>query len=574
MKTARPLVAALVMLLGGIWLHPRAAARAQGDAAAPDVIHLDAIVTDLNERPIRDLSLSDFELSDNGEGRPIDSVTLESGRRGRLVAIFLDEYHVRAGENTVRARAALTDFVEHELRADDLVAIMKPLDRLNAIQITQNHDVLRSAIDSFAGRKGDYAPSTPFEREFMSRAPEAADASRAQVVSSALQALTMRIGGVRDGRKAIVLVSEGFAPSLARGSDRLMGSVRAIVYAANRYEVAIYPIDPQVGPDGTDLERATTTLGTLAEQTGGEATINRADLMPGMTQAVHDLDEYYMVTYRAARAGDGQFHPVQLRVKRRDAQIRIRSGYWAASPDLLRPALGPTARAVTMPVRPPHTSVLIQPWIGMSRGPNGLTSVTVTWEPRQAPPRNQHVDSIVLKATTDDGRVLFQDRLASRATFDAPPGHIQLEMTVQGDDGKTLDTDYRGMDVPNLRVTRPTFATLQIMRTRSAREFALVSADEGATPVSSREFSRAERLLIRIPIYGADETTPEVAATLLNRNGTPMRSLNLVPAALPAGVVQFDLPLSSLAPDDYRVELAVKGTAPEVKTVVLFRVTN
>ena len=104
-------------------------------------------------------------------------------------------------------------------------------------------------------------------------------------------------------------------------------------------------------------------------------------------------------------------------------------------------------------------------------------------------------------------------------------------MTIQGEDGKTLDSDYRGMDVPNLRVSRPTFATPQLMRSRSAREFARASADPSPAPVSSREFSRAERLLIRIPVYGADGTTPAVTATLLNRLGSPMRALSPVAAA-------------------------------------------
>ena len=49
------------------------------------------------------------------------------------------------------------------------------------------------------------------------------------------------------------------------------------------------------------------------------------------------------------------------------------------------------ANTVTLPFRPSHSSPYIRPWIGMSRGPNGLTSVTVTWEAGEAPPRNQRV---------------------------------------------------------------------------------------------------------------------------------------------------------------------------------------
>ena len=541
----------------------------------PAAIRLDAIVTDRKDRVIRDLKSSDFEISDNGESRPVDSATLETGRDGRLIAIFLDEYHVQAGDNTTRARVALTQMMESELRPNDLVAVMKPLDSLKAIQVTQDRAALRTAIDGFEGRKGDYVPRSPFEQNFMSRAPAAADANRAQVVSAALQALAQRIGAVREGRKTIVLVSEGFRPSLPRGSDRLAGGVRAVVYAANRYGVAIYAIDPSAQADDNDADHATSSLESLAEQTGGEATINQADLMGGMRQAVRDLDDYYELSYSAAGEGDGKFHAVQVRVKRPEAQIRMRSGYWATSPEMLRLAAGIVPRSVTMPTRPPHASTLIRPWFGTARGPDGLTSVVVTWEPGAAPPRNQHVGAVLLKATTDQGRVLFQDRVDSRATFDAPPGHIQLEMTIQGLDGRTLDSDYRGMEVPDLRVSRPTIATPQIMRTRSAREFAAESASLDVTPVASREFSRTERLLVRVPVYSGDDSAPTVTATLLNPIGAPMRSLAQVPASLPAGVVQFDLPLASLAPDDYRVEVRATGAGgQEARTLIQFRVTN
>ena len=67
---------------------------------------------------------------------------------------------------------------------------------------------------------------------------------------------------------------------------------------------------------------------------------------------------------------------------------------------------------------------------------------------------------------------------------------------------------------------------------------------------------------------------PTVTATLLNRLGTPMRALNAVASDLPAEIVQFDLPLSSLAPDDYRVELKATAGAEEAKALLLFRVTN
>lgn len=562
---------ALVSSLDGARLVSRAAGADQTPALAP--IQIDAIVTDSKDRPIRDLKPSDFELVDSGQSRPVEGAALEPGSSGRLIGVFLDEYHVQAGENTVRARAALTEFINSELGPQDLVAMMKPLDPLATIQITQDHAALGSAVKSFAGRMGDYSPRTPFEQNFMSRAPASADASRAQVVSSALQALALRIGGAREGRKAIIVVSEGFAPTLARGSDRLMGSLRAIVYAANRYQVAIYPIDPSRS-DPPALTQASSALQSLAEQTGGEAAISQRDLLAAMKQALRDLQDYYLLTYHPARVGDGTFHAVQLRVARPGAQIRVRSGYWAANPELLKPMPVFTPRTPALAVRMPHASPLIRQWIGTWRAPDNSTTVAVTWERGALPPKNQAIASVVLKVTAEDGRVLYSAPIQSRASFDVAPGRYQIEMTIENEQGKALDSDYRIVDVPNLRVARATFSTPQIIRTRNAREFQQASTHLDVTPAAVRDFSRTERLLVRIPVYGPTGTTPSVSAILANRTGTPMRTLVEVPAELPPGLVQFDVPLSSLAPDDYRIELVTAPPGPQAKAVILFRVTN
>lgn len=538
-----------------------------GPAFAPvqanDPVTLDVIVTDAKSRPITNLRAADFELVDAGESRPVETARLhENG--SRVVAIFLDEYHVQAGDSTVRARAALTHFVKTSLRDGDTVAIMKPLDPLNAITLTQDRDNILQAISAFEGRRGDYVARSAFEGQFISRDPKTAAVARAQVVTSALQALATRVGDAGTGRRALLLVSEGFSPAMPR----------SIVYAANRNGVAIYPIDPHPEPAENEA-----TLRLLAEQTGGDASLNAKDLAPAFVRAVTDLDSYYVLTFRPSAPADGKFHPVQIRVTRAGTQTRGRAGYWTVNAAAATAAV--RTGVLTTPFRPSHFSPFIRPWIGMSRGPNGLTSVTVTWEAGDTPPRNQRVASIAVKATAKDGRVLFQNRIApgdrSRATFDAEPGYIALEMAIQSSTGAPLDTDYRALSVPNLQVTRPTFATPQVLRTRTARGFAELSANGEALPVASRTFSRTERLLVRIPVYGPGDATPAVTASLLNRRGIAMRQLQRVPATLPAGVVQFDLPLSSLAPDEYRLELVAanaEGPRDEAREVLVFRVTH
>jgi VWFA-related protein len=514
---------------------------------------------------VKDLRPADLELIDAGEPRAVEAVRLQTGA-GRVVGIFLDEFHVRAGDATLRARAALTHLVDALLRDGDAVALVKPLDPLHAITFTQDRALIRKVIASFEGHAGDYTPRTDFERNYMSRDPRTADATRAQVVSAALQSLTRRLGEQQSGRKALIFVSEGFRPM----------QPRAIVYAANRNHVAFYALDPD--PESTDDE---SMMRAIAEQTGGVASINAADLAPAIAQAIADLDHYFVVSFTRSGPEDGRFHPVQVRVKRPGTQARSRSGYWAPDARLAAAAAKATAPRTTLPFRPSHSSPYIRPWIGMARGPDGLTSVTVTWESGAVPPRNQRVASIAVRAMASDGTVLFERRIgrgdADRATFNAPPGYVALEMAIQSTSGAELDTDYRNISVPNLVVTRPTFATPQVLRTRTARDFAEMSQRLDAVPVASRTFSRTERLLIRVPAYGPGSSSPVVTARLLNRRGKPMRQLHAVDAPLPSGTVQFDLPLASLAPDEYRVELAAAnatGPKDEALEIIPFRVTN
>ena len=70
-----------------------------------------------------------------------DDSAEEAARDGtRLFALLLDEYHVSAGASTGRVREALTRFVDRELGARDLVAVLKPLDSLLTIRVTRDPD--------------------------------------------------------------------------------------------------------------------------------------------------------------------------------------------------------------------------------------------------------------------------------------------------------------------------------------------------------------------------------------------------------------------------------------------------
>src|SRR5439155_2372783 len=222
-----------------------------------------------------------------------------------------------------RVREALTRFVDRELGPRDLVAVLKPLDSLLTIRVTRDHDLIRHAIETFEGRKGDYEPRNAFERNFIAGAPARIDQVRAQVATSALNALVIHLGKLNDGRKAVLMVSEGLGRTARRRGLEGLPTVDSVVRAASRYNVAIYALNPQEARDaaegGDADERAAAdrdTLRALADGTDGRVVIDAAHLDETVRQMVADSSAYYLLTYRSSQPNDGKFREVQVRVNR------------------------------------------------------------------------------------------------------------------------------------------------------------------------------------------------------------------------------------------------------------------
>lgn len=551
------------------------------DETPARAVRITATVLDHQGKPLAGLTLRDFSLLDQGVTQALQSVEARRAEPRRL-AILLDEFHVRP-EDTVRVRSALTAFADQQLRADDMVVVLKPLDSLPSIRLTNDRDGIKKAIAAFEGRKGNYTPRTPLEEEAIGRAPALAERARAQVVLSALRALAARLGAVA-GRSAIIVVSEGFTKSPDAAAARTLPDLGIVERFANRYDVPIYAFDPRVTP--ADSVGDSQVLVSLAAQTGG--TFNTgADLDGALRQAARELDSGYLLTFHPSARDDGKFHEVTVRTSRRGAQVRARAGYVSPpSPDTRR------AWRSTVPMldtsRPLKRSPLIQVWSGVTRASDTRARVVVTWQPGRslAGTTRSTAARVTLKATTKDGALLFNGTLepvrgigegtgsADRAEFDAPAGPVQLDMAILGDRGQQLDTDARDFDVPDLKPGRTQLLPPIFFSTRSAREFRVATKEVDASPDPSREFRRTERLLIRVPALSGSTDRPRVTAQLLNRSGQKMWDLVSAPGDAGTGVSQFDLPLAPLAPGEYMIQFTATGDTGSVEQRVSFKVTG
>jgi hypothetical protein len=397
---------------------------------------------------------------------------------------------------------------------------------------------------------------------------------------------------------------------------------------ANKNNVALYMVDPRglavgefdVSDGNVDLQtdrayfnQTQDTLRTLAVETDGRAIINRNDLNAGMKQVVSDVSAYYLIGYNTTQnAADGKFHEIKVRVKRPGVQVRARRGYWALTHEEMvlsnaapkAPAPAPVVQALNNIATTAASSRAraIRTWLGTSRGENGKTRVTFVWEPMpRAPgspplPDSQQPARVAVTAVGGEGNPYFRGRvpdvaLASnanaptsaagggnaargpqRVVFDAPPGNMQLRLSVEGANAGVIDSEVRDVVVPDLTKTQTTLSTPTVYRARTPRELQQMKSDPQAIPATLREFSRTDRVFVRVQAYGAGG--PKVEAHLLNRAGQSMQELPVAAGAPPSSDSTIDLPLAGIAPGEYVLELKAAGEGGEAKEYVGFRVTS
>jgi VWFA-related protein len=388
----------------------------------------------------------------------------------RLFVLLLDDYHVRRG-NDLAVRKPLIDFVQNQLAPQDMVAVMYPLTPVSALTFTRSRESLIAAINHFEGRKGLYEPRNEFEERYAYYPTQTVENIRNDVTLGALKAAAVKLGGMRDGRKSIIFVSEGLTSTVPAqlndpvaalprvgnsaqpGQDTtnsraesqkffdsadLMNRLRAAFDTVNRNNTSIYAVDPRglaameydinqgvsLTTDRTNLTQSIDSLRVLADNTDGRAIVNRNDLAAGMKQIMRDASGYYLLGYTSSSAPtDGKFHTIDVKIKRPGVEVRARKGYWAyTAEDAARvsapPKAGPPpeiAHALNAIVEPTNGGHAARFWTGTDQAANGQSRVTFVWEPLAAHEGAKASDvpsRVVLTATASDGRPLFRGPVA------------------------------------------------------------------------------------------------------------------------------------------------------------------
>ena len=553
-----------------------------GTSGTSDVVRIDAIVTDTRGRAVENLKPAEFELREDNTVQPLTSVQLI--RSPRMIAMYLDEYFVSPA-NTAAVKAALHRFVDADLLPEDKVVILRPLDSLLTIKLTQDRAALHKVIDAFEGRRGDYQPRTDFERRYIVTERGRADEQRAQSTWSTLNALTLHLANLGVGRSSVLLVSEQADPVVRRrGMFEGLPTSTSVTRTANRSNVSIYVFDPRdAAQRAASPDEGPNLLRVLADDTDGAiitGTGDTASVGAGLRKMLADASSYYLLSYRSARYRDGLFHAITVVVHHPGVSVRARNGYWAPTPDeiqranMIAHATDPPPPLKLQPAR--RVSNMIRPWFGVARGDSGRTRVTFVWEPAGAVPGDRRVKTpvrVVMKAMTTDGTTVFQGTVGERASavFDLPPGRATFMMTIEDAAGNAIDSDVRDVIVRDLKGA-VVLGTPEVFRARTARDVRELHEETAPVPVSAREFSRTERLVIRVPAYAV--STPVLTATLMSPAKQAIRQLAVDRNATAPPVAQIELPLAALPPGQYSVEISAKLAASGVQESVKFRVTD
>lgn len=348
-------------------------------------------------KPVFDLKAEDFEVFEDGALQKLEtfehvvvraagpqtervepssqreSLQAAANPRNRVFIIFLDTPHV-AVESAHAINEPLIRLIDRILGPDDLVAVMTPAMAASQLVLGRKTQVIEDSLRTnwpwgtrFSLLKDDreYAYEACYGRD-TAITKELTNRKRERATLEAIEDLVRYLRSVREERKAILTVTEGWLlyrdnPSLMEAgrpptvdpvgvdmhgklttrdprninegyltrsecdADRLRLATMDdrqffldLLDDANFANVSFYPIDPRglpafdnpLGPekpppisvDHAMLKQRIEVMRTMAENTDGLAVVNSNDLDRGMRRISDDLTSYYLLGYYSSNS--------------------------------------------------------------------------------------------------------------------------------------------------------------------------------------------------------------------------------------------------------------------------------
>jgi VWFA-related protein len=558
------------------------------------LVRVDVTVTARNQQPVADLTAADFDVKEDGVPQRIESLQFvrltgqpspgddlsleirspahaaqEAARDDvRVLVLFVDDYHIRHGALfDHQLRRLLKRFVQAEMQPTDLFAVMGPMTPISDLGLTRDKEAILERINRLEGRLGGFVPprSALEENQLLLNAGDLARI-RAQITLSALQSLAVHLGGLREGRKSVLFISEG--PPFVADHLSMYDHLRDVVTAANTSNVTIHTMDPRELGASTLINPANEML---AAETGGRRLSQSNDHSRGLRAVMADASAYYLLGYAPDRnLQDGKFHEIQVRVHRKGVRVLARKGYWAPGTDQMEAAAAPAApkeitdvlASLALASRPRLVDDLV------SVGPieAGRSRVTIACASDTANTPADRIASVTTELIDDEDRVVEAAAAAPQGTegvwiaqFSVGPGPRRVRLTARDAHGDTVDTWIRRFHVPASGDITARMGTPVVYRLRTVAAYKALTAGSGAL-TTDRHFRHTDRVVVRVPL-STDATASAIRAEIVNGRGQTLLALPV--ARLADGAPQVELPVASLAQAAYvlRLTATFDGTA-------------
>ena len=323
---------------------------------------------------------------------------------------------------------------------------------------------------------------------------------------SALESLAVHLGGLREGRKSILFVSQG--PPMLRGGAR--SAQARCATSSSRPIATTSPFTRWIRASSAKRASISDANAALSADTGGRRIGLTNDFSRPLQGVMADASAYYLLGYESpATAADGKFRKIDVDVRRGGVRVIARTGYWAPRPEDLRTSGGASAGPTVPPevaealdsLRDQSRRIAVGDWIGVRPLDSGDSQVTVVFETLagRAAPR---VGAIELEVTGPDGTRSYPTPLEESAgvwaaRFVAPPGRLRTRATVQKrrrrGDRQLVAWHHRAGRSRQSQVGTPI-----VYRPASVAQYRALMAGTEIAPSAVRRFRRTDRTVVRL----------------------------------------------------------------------------
>jgi Ca-activated chloride channel homolog len=277
-------------------------------SARSDLVVFSATAMDRNGRPVTDLRRDEFRIFEEGRPQPIAHFHGGRGLPARVLLLVDASGSMSEERKVANARWAAARILE-ALSPEDQVAVAGFDSRYwGVVAFTRDREAVRKGLESI----------TPFG---------------STALHDSLDKAARDIASHGEGRRAVVVLTDGIDTSSQRTSDEVIARSRALdvpIYAVS----VVSPLDDPASPsflgkkETAQAVAAMETLSRYAALSGGTAfrVSNPAALTAAADRIAGELKHQYRLGWDAPQ-GPARFRRVVVQSTRKGVTVRTRSGY-------------------------------------------------------------------------------------------------------------------------------------------------------------------------------------------------------------------------------------------------------